>query len=170
MVEETFNAIRGVYGKLSYDDMHFNVFHNSEHYYNNASHECPPSQLVKDDILKIESIKKRFSIRNILEDRYMKTIPRYLETKKMPVTCQALNSSIFLDPYGDIYPCSIYNRRITNIRDIDYDIKKLSSMEKVRKLRKDIVEERCNGCCTFCEVFPSLLSSLIRVIRGRFCK
>ncbi|MBN1871234.1 MAG: radical SAM protein [Candidatus Omnitrophica bacterium] len=164
-IDETFKSIKDVYGKLSYSDMHFNIFHNSEHYLNNASHEFPPENLLKEEILKIKSMKKRPSLMNLIEETYLKTIPRYLDTKKMPVRCQALNSSVFLDPYGDIYPCSIYNRKLANIKEIDYDITKLASMEAAVTLRKEIIEEKCNGCCTFCEVFPSILGSLFR---GRF--
>jgi len=161
-IDETFSAIKNIYHDLTYDDIHINFFHTSEHYLNNVSLDPANVRSITEEYRELGKRRGKKRIKNILEKQYVKMIPRYLSTKKMPVRCQALRSTLFLNPYGDIYPCSIYDRKIANIRDIDYDLKRLwNSKDKVTDTREDILHQRCNGCWTPCEAYPSLLGSLI---------
>ncbi len=163
-IEKTFSAIKDIYTALSLDDLHVNFFHSSRHYFNNTSlnDECTHSIAAEYGRLEKKRGKKR--VKDILEKKYMEKIPRYLETGGMPVRCQALRSTLFLDPYGDIYACSIYDRKVANIRGIDYDLKKLwNSAGEIDDIREEIRDKRCGGCWTPCEAYPSLLGSLLHL-------
>jgi len=87
-------------------------------------------------------------------------IPLYLSSKKMPVKCQALSASLFMNPYGDIYPCSIYDKKVANIRDFNYDLKKIWNVKNViADIRNGILNNKCAGCWTPCEAYPAILGS-----------
>lgn len=47
---------------------------------------------------------------------------------------------------GDVSPCEILSESFGNIRDYDYDLKKIWFCEKANKIRKKIKKERCS--CT----------------------
>jgi hypothetical protein len=57
-----------------------------------------------------------------LEDQYLRLADQCLQTGETPVTCQALAGSVFIDSFGSIYRCSIYSKRMANIKDIDNDL------------------------------------------------
>ncbi|MBL7071040.1 MAG: radical SAM protein [Candidatus Omnitrophica bacterium] len=160
-IDETFLEIKNLYPLLNYNDIHANLFHTSQHYLNNSSIDAPKNDLVLEEYGYLQKKRRNKKLKYILEKRYFAMAPRYLATKKMPVKCQALGSSFFLDPYGDIYPCSIFDRKISNIRDIGYDLKKIwNNGEKLADTRNDILNKNCDGCWTPCEAYPSLLGSL----------
>ena len=52
-----------------------------------------------------------------LEDRYQALVGRYYETHKSPLPCTALSSSCFIDPYWKLYPCSIWDESLGNLRE-----------------------------------------------------
>lgn len=153
--------IKKIYPKLKYDDIHINFFHASPHYLNNAGLEPPSEHEIIKEIREIQLKKRKKLIKTMLEEKYFRMAPQYLRFKKMPVRCQALGASVFIDPCGDIYPCSIYARKIANIRDINYDIGKLwNSSGMTAGVRKEIVNNKCGGCWTPCEAYPAILGSI----------
>jgi radical SAM protein with 4Fe4S-binding SPASM domain len=104
---------------------------------------------------------------SFLEKQYMKRVGKYLETKKTPIRCQALRSSCFLDPTGNVYPCTLYDRLIGNIRDWDYDLLALWNSAAAQLLQKEIWDFNCPQCWTPCEAYQSILGSLFRLDHGR---
>lgn len=154
-------SVKRFYPDIDYNDIHINIAHTSEHYFNNAS-----LQLMPDDFStkNIDKFLKRGNgiIKNFLEQRYLRLIPNYVSSKQIPLRCQALASTCFIDPYGDIYPCSLYDRRICNIKDIDYDLYKFWNEDRVQSIRKEILNKRCKGCWTPCEAYPAILGSILK--------
>lgn len=117
--------------------------------------------LILNEIHELMVKKQKIGIKSILERRFFKLIPAYLSSKKMPIKCHALYSSIFIGPNGAIYPCSIYNKKTLNIRDIDFDLKKLWNNKKIIvEIRNEIHNKKCSGCWTPCEAYPAILGSL----------
>jgi len=160
-LEDILLAVRKYYPHVDYNDLHINIAHISEHYFNNASlHLVPDDFSIKD----IENFSKGRNgiIKNFLEQRYFRLIPNYLSSRQILLKCQALASTCFIDPYGDIYPCTIYDRRISNIRDIDYDLYKFWKEDRVAIIRKEILDKKCKGCWTPCEAYPTILGSIFK--------
>lgn len=145
---------------FSFSDIHFNVFHISSNYYKNEDIKGLSG-------LKFDSIKKYLKlckngnlVKRFLENEYIKGLSEYLAGNKFPVRCQALKSSCFINPYGEVYPCGFYDRSLGNLRDYEYDLNNIWKGQKALKVRKDIENMNCSGCWTPCEAFPSILGSL----------
>lgn len=84
--------------------------------------------------------------------------------------CYSGTSSLFMDPYGDVYPCIMLNRKIGNAQG---DFNKTWSAQEAQRIRKFIEQKRCS-CWTPCESFNSLSRNLkvpflnfYRTIRGK---
>ena len=99
-----------------------------------------------------------------LEDRYQALIANYYETGKSPLPCTALSSSCFVDAYWDLYPCSIWDEKVGNLRDADFDLGALWESERRRSLRRDVAEENCSHCWTPCEAYPTILGNLAKAV------
>ncbi|MGC8849386.1 MAG: SPASM domain-containing protein, partial [Candidatus Bathyarchaeia archaeon] len=74
------------------------------------------------------------------------------------VPCEAAKIRFFLDPYGNVYPCTIFDFPIGNVRDYAYDLNKVFTSPKCWEARKLIEREACPICCNTCETIPSMMS------------
>jgi radical SAM protein with 4Fe4S-binding SPASM domain len=70
-----------------------------------------------------------------------------------------MRSSFFLDPYGNIYPCHIFDEKAANIMEIEYSIPNLFKSESTRELRNRIKNSECPECWTPCEAYQTILSN-----------
>jgi len=147
--------------RFSYSDIHFNVFHNSPHYYNNEGIDGL-SGLDLGILKTYLGLRKKGSLfKKIIEDKYVKGVFVYLKTGKVrAVKCQALNSSCFINPQGMVYPCLIYNQTMGNLRDQDYDISRLWNSPDVFMVHGKIKEKACPDCWGACEAFSSILGDI----------
>jgi MoaA/NifB/PqqE/SkfB family radical SAM enzyme len=148
---------------FSLSDLHFNIFHSSSHYYDNQE-VYGLTRLKFDDIKLYLSLAKEGSfVKRLLEDKYIKGLNRYLNFGKQPVKCQALITSCFVNPYGDVYPCGIYDRPIGNLKDSDYSLNKLWNAPDAIETREAIESQSCPGCWSPCEAYQSILGSFLRI-------
>jgi Fe-coproporphyrin III synthase len=161
----TFIQIKKIYPALTFDDLHINFFHRSEHYLNNISLGTAPDSLLLDSMKKIAARKIKKGVKNILEKKYFGLIPKFIYSKQMPLKCQALASSIFIDAYGDTYPCTIFNKKIGNIKEVGYELIKLWQSSLAIKTRACILSKKCCGCWTPCEAYPTIAGSLLKYNR-----
>ena len=159
MVEKTYQAIKNHVPGLELEDFHVNIYHTSEVYYGNKHVNIKSEDIMKDVNAVLEK-KKGLNAVSVLERRYMKHIQKYLETGKSPVACKALSASIFMDPKGNIYPCTMMNENLGNIRDFDFSLKYLFSQSKAKKALVKIKSGQCPGCWTACEAYQTILGNL----------
>lgn len=160
-IEETYQMLRKIIPKIDRHALHFNIAHTSAHYYGNQDTDL---QMNKDIPRAIQSFvsKKNLKLTGIstIEWIYQKQIQKYLESGKTPIPCKAFSSSLFLDPGGNIYPCSIWNNSIGNIRDIDFELEKIWQSNKILETVRLIREKKCPNCWTPCEAYQSILGNL----------
>lgn len=71
--------------------------------------------------------------------------------------CYSGVHSLFLDPYGDVYPCIILDKKLGNVRREPFDQLWLSS--RAAQIRDYIERDQCH-CWVACETVPSLLRGL----------
>jgi len=149
--------------KVSINDFHFNIIHGS-YYYGNESITVPINMKNKiiEDVDYILQQKTGFNAISILEKEYLKLIKKYFEIEKSPKKCKALVSSCFIDPNGYVYPCTGFNWVIGNLRDYNYELKKIWQSEKADKARKLINENVCGGCWSPCEAYQTILGNILR--------
>jgi MoaA/NifB/PqqE/SkfB family radical SAM enzyme len=169
-VEETIAAIRKVIPDFRQSELHLNIGHESGHYFANlgkggvSGHHAEILSAVEDHRRKTGSPLHPVKF---LEDRYQALIGKYYETGKSPLPCTALSSSCFVDAYWDLYPCSIWDEKIGNLRESGFDLKALWDSQRRRDLRDDVVGERCSHCWTPCEAYPTILGNLARATISR---
>ena len=160
-IDELFADLSKDIPGFSQTDIHFNVFHKSPHYYNNLDIDGLSG-------LDLGILNKYFGIhgkmglfKRIIEDRYIKGIFVYLKTGKVrSIKCQALNSSCFINPQGMVYPCLIYNQTLGNLRDQDYDIRRLWNNPEFFMVHGKIKEKICPDCWGACEAYSSILGDI----------
>ena len=161
--EQMIKEVRAVIPDISPDDFHMNVIHLSGHYYDNLATDAVDADLRQDLRRYRASRKHKFTPIGFLEDQYLRLADNYLKINKTPLVCQALAGSVFIDSFGYIYPCSIYSKKMVNIKEIDYNIEKYWKTVEVKKVRKEIEKGKCPHCWTPCEAYQSILAKLHKV-------
>jgi radical SAM protein with 4Fe4S-binding SPASM domain len=78
------------------------------------------------------------------------------------VPCGAARTRYFLDPYGNVYPCTIFGYNMGNLGVFNDDFLKFISSDARLKARRLVTHEECPKCCNTCETIPAMLASPIR--------
>lgn len=163
-VNETVSAIRTVIPDFRRTDLHLNIGHESDHYFGNGGYVQPTHHA--EIVQAIEEHRRETSSFlhpvTFLENRYQGLVGKYYETHKSPLPCQAISSTCFIDAYWNLFPCSIWDAKIGNLREADFDLGGLMASERAQGLRRDVVEERCPHCWTPCEAYPTILGNLVK--------
>jgi len=160
--DETVRSVRTQIPSIRAEDFHINVLHTSNHYYANAGEGIQDRQRIKASLCRVrQSRRSGGGPVDFLERRYQRMAEDYLETGSRPVSCQALSASLFMDPEGRVYPCTIFDRPLGNVRDVEYDITRLWNTEQRAILRGEILSGNCPHCWTPCEAYPALLANLL---------
>jgi len=99
-------------------------------------------------VQRLKSFYRRF---------FLESIPGYLaQPAKMVIPCEAARNSLYLDPYGNFYPCVVWGNRLGHYTE---GIANMLRSEPVRAARRTIDAEKCPVCWNACEAIPSLLTS-----------
>lgn len=145
-------------------DFHMNIAHESPHYYGNSGNGV----VCADTVSIIRQVHEYKNLRGhsigptgYLESRYLNNVDSYLEKGITPMKCHALHSSCFIDPYGDVYPCAMYDAKVASLRDCDFDLKSIWESEKAKKLQSEIWQYKCSQCWTPCEAYQSIFGNLL---------
>jgi Fe-coproporphyrin III synthase len=160
--KDTFLALKDAYPPLTFDDMTVNIFQRSSFYYDNQSMPpLAPGAVISEirDILAMD--KDRLSLNNFLRRRYLALYLVYLRTGKTPLKCQSFANTCFLDPYGNVLPCAVYNRKLTNIRESKLSINELWQLQETRQIHTDCAQGRCPSCWSPCDAYSAIGGSLI---------
>ncbi len=138
-------------------DFHFNLGMESGHYYKNlgSGTRAPAEALAAVERYR----RKGLSPVSLLERAYQRRVGRYLATGRSPVPCSALRASVFVDSKGIVYPCSIYDRPLGSLRENGFDLGRVVRGAEARSAREAVVADKCPGCWTPCDAYPSLLTA-----------
>jgi MoaA/NifB/PqqE/SkfB family radical SAM enzyme len=151
---------------LDYRDFHVNIVHESGHYLRNDTlslrQAVAPEALARatEEYARLRGFG--WSPVNYLERAYLRRVRRYLETGRTPMRCHALRSSCFIDSWGNVFPCTIYDRRVGSLREVDYDLGRIWQSAEADALQKEIWDYRCPQCWTPCEAYQSILGNSLR--------
>jgi len=101
--------------------------------------------------------------RNLFKKMFLISAIDFLERpNKMVLPCAALFCSCFIDPFGFVYPCSIYGEKLGNIRETSF--RRIWHSHTASKLRESIKREQCPNCWSPCEAEPSFLLSIPKTL------
>jgi len=147
---------------INKDNLHVNIFHSSGHYYGNkgSGNTIDMNKRIANDLKKVK--RGLTGPVSYLERKYIKLARRYLETGQTPLKCRALSVSCFMDPCGNVYPCSIFDKKIGNIRKYNYDLRSVWKSDEAKKIRKLVLQGKCPQCWTPCEAYQTILGNLLR--------
>jgi len=164
---KTFLKVKEVIKDITLDDFHLNIYHTSAHYYSNVNEMLKKEEEIKSELEKIISLKPviRTNPINFIDNVYLKNALKYLRTNKTPFSCKALTSSLFIDSFGNVYPCTIWGLPLGNLRENDYDLNKILSSEKIRMLKMKIRCLKCPNCWTPCEAYQTIMGNLLYLPR-----
>jgi radical SAM protein with 4Fe4S-binding SPASM domain len=161
---KTYFKVKSIVEDLSLDDFHINVYHVSPHYYSNINIKFFGwKEDVQREVELISSLKPYIKTNpvNFLDNLFLRNLVKFLRTNKSPYSCKALTSSVFIDSVGDVYPCSIWNVRLGNLREANYDLEKILKNKETRKLRVLIRKLKCPNCWTACEAYQTILGNIL---------
>ena len=97
---------------------------------------------------------------SFLEQRYLRHAETYLQTGVTPMRCHALRSSCFVDSWGDVYPCGMYDRKLGNLREHGMALEPIWNAPRTRQTQRQIWDYDCPQCWTPCEAYQSILGNL----------
>jgi MoaA/NifB/PqqE/SkfB family radical SAM enzyme len=75
---------------------------------------------------------------------YYKLVKKTLEERRQVIPCYAGFASAQIAPDGDVWACCIKAEPIGNLRDVDYNLKKIWFSENAESLRRKIVNKECH--------------------------
>ncbi|MFP3950630.1 MAG: radical SAM protein [Candidatus Bathyarchaeia archaeon] len=128
---------------------------------------------LKDYVSSISSVFRDIVKDRICEIGYIKTTPfiYYLQgvldyirdPSSRILPCHAASESIFIDPYGDVYPCIMMDYRLGNVRrhNLDYILRSA----RAYKARKLISNLNCPKCWVECEVYRQIYKEKIGLLK-----
>jgi len=139
--------------------------------------EAKAKEISVNLLQKIYSLKPKRDgsfFQRILEARarlVKKFTLKILKENRMPLTCLAGKKMLVLTETGIVYPCEILNMPFGNLRENNYNLKKIISTKKAKKIINFIKNKKCY--CTFeCAIsnsilydyktYPSLMKELIK--------
>ncbi len=136
-------------------EWHWNWFQASEHFFGNghlgAWTRAAPGDLVRQHLAR-RGLPR--SAVDLMELGFLVNLDAYRRGEPTGITCQALRSTCFISPEGDVYPCHVYDRPLGNVRQTAFA--DLWAAPHVKEARADIERLACGGCFTPCEAYPAL--------------
>ena len=98
------------------------------------------------------------SLRRTLDFLAPQVVAETITTGKMPYQCMAGRSVIVITETGEVKPCETLKASFGNVRDHDYDVKKMLFSSENAVIKKNIADGKC--CCTWeCAVMNNLVFS-----------
>lgn len=143
-------------------EWHWNWMQISQHYFANGSLAAARDELHAGSAIAEHARSRGVprSLLDVMELAFLVNLDAYEHGEPVGFPCQALRSSLFLSPEGDVYPCHVYDRPLGNVRKQSID--GIWRSAHVAAAREDIEKLSCGGCFTPCEAYPMLAGAPVR--------
>lgn len=178
LVEETFRAVNDALAAraerpIGWETLHLNIPHFSSHYYGNTQDrgadgfggEAHRREIA--DALRLAASKPKpggGAGMRAVERIYRAEAMRYLATGRTAITCSALQSTAYLSEKGEVYPCTIWDKPLGNVRQTNYALLPILEAARRAGVRQAVIEGRCPNCWTPCEAYPAIGASPLRAL------
>ncbi|MCA9321628.1 MAG: radical SAM protein [Planctomycetes bacterium] len=160
-VDDLLDGLRRSVPGFAAEDLHLNLAQESEHYYDNAGSEALGGDAHR--VRALETIARhRTRVRprgavGRLEDRFLGDLAAFAKDGRSVYSCRALRSSVFIDPFWNLFPCITWNRPLANLRELDFDLTAALATRDVSSTRDEIAARQCPDCWTACEAYQTIL-------------
>lgn len=171
-LHETMRQVQTRFPGVTARHWHLNLAHHSAHYYDNAATRLftPERTTARQNeiaaLLNAKRSRRFIDPVAFLECLYLSRAGAFLRGQTHPMPCRALDTSLFLAADGTLYPCSIWDRPLGNLRDHDGNLAALLDSAPTRAIRAEIRAARCPGCWTPCDAYPTILNNLLPDLSG----
>ncbi|MCL4379243.1 MAG: radical SAM protein [Candidatus Marsarchaeota archaeon] len=164
--EQTYQAVKQLYPDVTYNDFHINLAQASENYYKNEEMDIRPDYGMAAKEVEYFLTKRSRSADPmiIIENAFLKKLVEFAKTGKSPMRSRSLEASLYLDSWGNVYPSIMWNRKIGNIKEVDYDLSKLWHSEPAKEVRKDIKDGKQPSEWTSCEAYQALTGNMLSLL------
>ncbi|MBK8477971.1 MAG: radical SAM protein [Opitutaceae bacterium] len=176
LVAATFAAINAALAQrgeapMGWGAFHLNIPHLSQHYYANQANAGregfggPVHRAEVAAALEFAATQARTGsewIARTVERIYRVEAQRYLATGRTAIVCSALLSTAYLSEKGEVYPCTIWDKPLGNVRQTGYALLPLVEQARQNGVRRAIATRKCPNCWTPCEAHPAILASPLR--------
>jgi Fe-coproporphyrin III synthase len=136
------------------------IAHNAENYFSTSTNSAVDSAQVKKQIdSTIKNKIKSFSKTELGKCYYMHGLEFYSLTKKSLLPCDALASSFFMNPTGEVFPCNILDKSIGNLQTVNFQA--IWQGDKAEHVRATV--KKCpNPCWMVCTAKPAIKKHWLR--------
>jgi len=120
-------------------------------------------QKIKENIKN----KKLFTkLSEALRSVYYEYAAPIMQEKRQILPCYAGISNVHLTPYGDLWPCCVlgYDKTMGNLREVDYDFKKVWHSKQANEVRRYIREGNC-VCPLANQAYSNILCSAVATFK-----
>jgi hypothetical protein len=188
LVKETYDSINTALSAkgetpIGWENLHLNIPHISQHYYGNTDAKTQEEETISADgfggpehraeiadALRFAAAQSKSNHGSVgmrlLERAYRREALRYLETGNTRIPCSALLATAYVSAKGEVYPCTIWDKPLGNIREHGYSLAPIVARARKEGVRADVASGRCPRCWTPCEAYPALVSSPFRAARA----
>lgn len=166
LTSENYGELRDVFNlaRSHGAEFSFRPVNSSEIYYRNAGERLP---LVKDAEVLLpasreiarEAVERRGLWGATPTLRYLQGAIDYVrDPLNRRLRCSAGSDSLFLDPYGDVYPCIFLDERMGNVRE--RSLREIWRSKEASEARHKVSNGECPGCWVECEAFRDIYKDL----------
>lgn len=133
---------------------------------------CPKKNVKNIDIAKYEEVTKwinrdflskrlgfKFKYSNVSKANTIvmrNLIAKTYKENKNQIICQAGTIAATIYPNGDVFPCEILDKKLGNLRNVDYDFGRIWFSENTKEITKWIKDTKC-FCTHECNMTANIL-------------
>jgi radical SAM protein with 4Fe4S-binding SPASM domain len=163
-IDATWTALVAAIPGFSRTHWHMNAMQTSAHFYDNA--EQTALRVPVADALDRHLVARGVphSLHAVMESIYLVNLAFVQRGEGSGIGCQALRSTMFVSPEGEVYPCHLYDRPLGNVRE--RDVLALWRSAEVVAARRDIEALACGGCFSACEAYPAIAGAPVATVRA----
>jgi len=143
---------------IGMDEVSIEVARSSSFFMNESVKINNNKEVILDILKKCEKMysnsKQTFRVK--LRRKYVTEMMNFLTTGKKAIPCASGYSSVFIDPYGNVQPCSQLKIPVGNVKN--NDIKEIMESQKMKEWREKF--KNCQICWSGCEGITSIIQNL----------
>lgn len=154
---------------VSMDDISIGIEHFSPYFHRRETRSVADrykayKEKASDDIRYAASLYKRRrfpvfeAVNSAFNSFYLRNVPRFLEKpERRIIECTACKCSVYVDPYGYVHPCLMWDVRVGHMRE--GGLRAIVSSKRADRFRRMIRDGKCPNCWATCEARPSFVSN-----------
>lgn len=125
-------------------------------------------EAMRDKILLKSRTLARDAANKLFYGYYHKLALRIMKEKKQIISCRSAEYFPVIDAWGNVYNCEMLPK-IGNLREADYDLRKIRQSPIAWKQRQEIRDKKC-FCTHYCYQFPNIIMSPWHFLKAVFSK